>query len=534
MNETLKSILEILEDGKPELQIAAVQVLGELRPEQVTVSQSLADRMAQGNDFLTRYILVTLGKIGTAEAVTEIVGCLLEGMPAADLAAHILTEMGAEVAVPLTQAFAGAAGPAQERILAILAKSCDGGILSVMEQALAMPELCQQAADGILGGSLEGLDGRKLSAFKTRLAKVLDKVDLEQRVLAQTLRVAGSLDATSLRNVLVKFTKPDQPGEVRLVAFDALAGVSLSPTQAEGLLEYLKEDDLALVVEPCMARLREVENWRDNAQQTLRKLLASRRQHLRLFALQAMRHVQGDDVVKPLVNHLVGPTEEMASAAAEALSNNPSALEPLLRSFQSEKIPEKARQLAIPLARLGQKLSDAQIKSLGEKGCKQLVAHDPMGEVLLDLLMTAQPTKGPALAVDKALRMRRARKLPECLTILVYLAQGRHLDDEGSYQLALARLLIDGEATLEMAQVGDATMGYFAKLVRTGFPVSDRLKKEAMLSPEALLRVGSHFADSVSSERRFGAELLQFLAEKHSKNRAGEEAMVLLKTGGLI
>ena len=108
MNETLKSIVDILEDSKPELQIAAVQVLGELRPKEAAVAQSLAKRMAGGNDFLTRHILVTLGKIGTAGAVRELVACLLEGMPSADLASHLLSEMGPQVEDPLCEAFATA------------------------------------------------------------------------------------------------------------------------------------------------------------------------------------------------------------------------------------------------------------------------------------------------------------------------------------------------------------------------------------------------------------------------------------------
>ena len=76
-------------------------------------------------------------------------------------------------------------------------------------------------------------------------------------------------------------------------------------------------------------------------------------------------------------------------------------------------------------------------------------------------------------------------------------------------------------------------MGYIAGLVRDGFPVLDRLKKESMLEPEDLLRVGRHFNESIGPERRFGTELLRHVAEKHGKVKAGEEARMMIRAAGL-
>lgn len=534
MNETLKSILEILEDSKPELQIAAVQVLGELRPKDAAVASSLATLLHRGEDFLNRYVLVALSQIATPPALQELVTCLVEGPPSSDLAAHLLCDVGESAVGPLCESFAGADAAGRERILGILNRIASVEGLPVLEEALFIPALCHLAAEGMQASTLEQLDGRRLRALKTRISKALDDAEIEDHVLAQVLRVLGSVAGGESRTTLLKFSKPDHGAEVRQAALESLVGVDLTPAQSESLLEYLTEDNLEQVVEPSMVLLADVSSWRESAQQVLRKLLSSRREHLRLFALKSMKGIKSAELVKPLVNHLLGPSEEMASAAAEALSENPAALEPMLRSFQLEKNPDRAKLMSIPLTKLGKKLSAAQIKSLGEKGCKQLIAQDAMGEVLLDLLMRAQPSKGPAFAVDKAQRMRRARKLPECLAILVFLAQGEYLDDEGSYQLALTRLLIDDQATRDPGQVGDATMGYFAKLVREDFPLLDRLKKESMVTPEGLLRVGSHFAEGVSNERRFGADMLHYVSEKHSRHRAGEEALSMLKTGGLI
>jgi hypothetical protein len=53
-----------------------------------------------------------------------------------------------------------------------------------------------------------------------------------------------------------------------------------------------------------------------------------------------------------------------------------------------------------------------------------------------------------------------------------------------------------------------------------------------MVSPDALLRLGRHFAVAVGSERRFGTEILQHLADRHARQRAGEEAKIALRAVG--
>jgi hypothetical protein len=75
-------------------------------------------------------------------------------------------------------------------------------------------------------------------------------------------------------------------------------------------------------------------------------------------------------------------------------------------------------------------------------------------------------------------------------------------------------------------------MGFFTVLLRDGFPLLDRIKKETSLGPEHLLRLASYFAETVGLERRFGADLLQHLATRH-KGRTGEEARSVLRAVGL-
>ena len=75
-------------------------------------------------------------------------------------------------------------------------------------------------------------------------------------------------------------------------------------------------------------------------------------------------------------------------------------------------------------------------------------------------------------------------------------------------------------------------MGFFAVLIRNGFPLFERLKRESAVKPEMMLRVATHFASAVGPERRFGAEMLQHLAQR-TKGPAGDEARIALRGAGL-
>jgi hypothetical protein len=147
----------------------------------------------------------------------------------------------------------------------------------------------------------------------------------------------------------------------------------------------------------------------------------------------------------------------------------------------------------------------------------------------------AQPEKGAAEIVDRAVRFRKQRKFADAVSMLAFLAASGVIPTEGRYQLAVSRLLFDVVEQAEGRAQGvcDATMGYFALLIREGFPLLPRLKKESMLEPEDLFALGEHFAEAGGEERRFGAALLQHLAEKHPRRKAGEEALSVLRAEGL-
>lgn len=537
MNETLKAIARLMEEGTPELKVAAAQVLGELKPQAAAVVQALGKQLTYGDNVLNRYILQALSQIGSDDAVAILVSRLRDGGPTRDLVCHLLGQAGPKAVKPLTRAYDTEDG-LQEQLLQILGQYHEADAIAVLRKALLSEEKSlSSTAAAFLGKRLPELSEARRRSFRESLHKAVVKKteDLPPASLAQALKVLRTLDGAACRPLLLKFAGPTHPPLVRKAALSALKGVKLTPTQAGKLLAFVRESDLDNVVRPTVAALSDHSNWPSAATKELRRLWSSRREEMKLFAIRALTETHTEEMAKLYLPHLTGPKPEFREAARKALANNPKALPVLLRAFTNERNAEKAAILSEPLAGLADHFSPSKLKSMCEKTARLLGQKDPLGQLYLDLLLGVDAEGAGRELADKAVRLRRARKLPEALTILMHLAKADCLDLEGRYQMALARLIMDHEeGRAGMSQhTGDATMGYIAGLVRDGFPVLDRLKKESMLEPEDLLRVGRHFNESIGPERRFGTELLRHVAEKHGKVKAGEEARMMIRTAGL-
>ncbi|MCA8943743.1 MAG: hypothetical protein KDB80_14365, partial [Planctomycetes bacterium] len=331
-----KAILRVLEEGTPELRIAAAQILGEVRPSDAAVVNALGVQLQRGEPYLARYVLEALAKINTKGAIKELVARVGETGPEGDLVAHLLRSAGDQVAPMLCEVFDDSDLPTQMRILEILGEQASADAAEVMEKALYTPELTAIAGDALVAGLADAIPGNKLRYFKDRLKKAITKGESASEVQGQLLRLLAHVDPKGARAALVKATEPGNPPGVRHAALESLAEIALTPTQAVAMLDYLTDND-ARVVEATAELLTSHDKWSPTGVAQLRKLLSSRREPLRLFAIRAFRSVPSADVVKTLVQHLLGDVPAMSEAASEALSHNPKAVDALLRALSHEK-----------------------------------------------------------------------------------------------------------------------------------------------------------------------------------------------------
>lgn len=529
MNDTVKEIVGILEQGRPELQVAAAQILGELRPKDPVVVKALAAATGRSS-VLGRFAVEALAQISTPEALRVVVRVLCENDSLSDQAMHVLSVAGEAAHPAAAAAFANAPADRRPRLLQVLARPFGHDSIRPFAQAMATADLADEAAR-LLQAHADSLSPALRKALREELVAEVAQ-PLPDSSVAAILSVLARLDIAGARALLWKHAGNGSPAPVRSAALRAMSGQKLTAVQVKTLLADLEDPAQRDVHEAIRDLLGALPELPEALAPVLKRMLASRQPEQRLFAMRALRTTSSPDLLKMALRLRQHDDPRFRAAADDVLGSSKLAVEPLLRLLQTCRDPAEGARLAALLARHGSHLPPKQLRTMVERAVKLMAAKALAGDLLCDVAIQLGGAKVGALLLDRALRWRRSRRLSEALHVLAKLAQAGLLDGEGRYQLALTRFQQDllRPAHVETAP-GNAAMGFFAALLRDGFPLLARLKKETALQPEHLLRLATHFSNSVGPERRFGAELLQHLATRN-KGRAGEEARYALRAAG--
>jgi hypothetical protein len=528
MNDTLKIIVETLETGKPELQVAAAQILGELRAREPAVVRALGSAVRR-SPVLGRFCLDALSKIATPDALELIARVLVEHEQLADHAAHLLGDAGSPAHEVLVGVYGQAVGEQRNRILAILAKSLSKDAIGVFVQGLLTPETTETASRLLQSAASQFVPPLQ-KALREGLAKYLQS-SLPDVCLAQVVAVLAKVDGEGSRSLFLDFTGPETVPVVRSAALRALQGTRMSAAQVRSMMDLLEDPLQKDVHEAAREALAQLPEVPEALVPVLKRLLSARPPEQRLFALRMLRTSGAPDVTKIALKSLDHGDPRFRQAAADVLAYSKHAVEPMVRLVLVAKDPALARTAADILVRLHNHhpFSPKFTSALADKAVRLLATNSFAGDLLLGVLLATGSNKMGPMLVDRGIRLRRARRLPDALHVLARVAASPLANDECRYQLALAKLLQDmTKPAVEVSAPGNSTMGFFAALVRNEFPLLERLCKESSVTPEAMLRVAMHFSSAVGAERKFGTELLKHLASR-KKGRAGDEARVVLR-----
>lgn len=529
MNDTVKDILGILDAGRPDLQVAAAQILGELRIKDPAVVRSLSTAGSR-SPVLGRYVLEALSRIATVDALRVVVRILLENDSLVDQASHVLAEAGHAAHPAIAEAFAEAPADRRLRLLTVLGRAPSKESIRPFVLGLVAGETCDAAAK-ILANAVVNLAPPIAKLLREALTEALSQ-PLAEGSVAAVLSLLAAIDPAAARTQLLHYADPQFPAAVRNASLRALVGQKLTAVQAKAFLTQLEDPAQAAVHDVLRELLAVLPEWPEGLAAQLKKMLASRNVEQRLFALRALRTANSPDLIKIALKLRDHDDARFRAAAEDVLATSKGAIEPLLRMLQLAKDPVEAERISKLLDRHGAQMQPKQHKALAERAIKLLPVKPVVADAMIGVVLGAAGPKLAPFFVERALRWRRTRRYAEALHVLAKLAGAQLLDSEGRYQLAVTRLLQDaGRPGAEGATPGNAAMGFFTALLRDGFPLFDRLKKETSLPPEQQLKLATYFAEMVGPERRFGQELLQHLAARH-KGRTGDEARHALRAVG--
>ncbi|MBM3973035.1 MAG: hypothetical protein FJ301_02920 [Planctomycetes bacterium] len=527
MNDTHKLIVGLLENGKPELQVAAAQVLGELHVKDPIVVRALAQGMKR-SPVLARFCLDALAKLATEEAIGLIARAAIESDPLGDHAAHWVAELGAPAQAMVAASYADAGLAAQKRIVALLAKHPHKEAAAVFIQALRTPELAEHAGRALLA-VCEKLPQAVQKPLVATLTKALSE-PLAEACHVQMLGILAALDRDGSRAAILALTGDATAPAIRSAAFRALHGAKLGAPQVRAMMDLLEDQAQKGVHDAVRDVLAALPELPEGLAPVLKRLLTARAPEQRLFALRMLRTAGGADFAKTAIKLLDHDDPRFRDAAADALSHNRQASEQLVRLVAFGRDANLAAAATVILVRQAPLLAPKFVRDLAEKAMRLLSANPKVADLLFDVVFAAGGAKLAAVLVERCVRARRVHKLAEALHVLARLTAVAPNDNEVRYQLGVTKLLHDiARPADESAPPGNSGMGFFAALLRSDYPLLDRLRKEPAITADLLFKIAAHFRSAVGPEQRFAAEALHHLATR-TKGRAAADAKVALRT----
>ena len=199
MNDTLKTIVGLLDTGKPELQVAAAQILGELHVKDANAVRALAHGLRR-SPVLARFCIDALAKIATPEAIELVAKAAIEADSLGDHAAHLVGDLGAAAQQVLASAYGLASSDARKRILGLLGKHPTKEAGPVLVQALLSPEAAEHAAR-LVAAAREHIDPAVAKAMSAALGRHLhEPLRTSSRPSPCWIRTGRAMRSSASRN----------------------------------------------------------------------------------------------------------------------------------------------------------------------------------------------------------------------------------------------------------------------------------------------------------------------------------------------
>ncbi len=541
MKDAIAGILQMLSEGAPEQRVAAAQTLAWLQPKEARVVHALSTLASEGEGYLRPYAIEALGAIGNAQALSGLIPLLHVEGPLRDRVSKVLARSGDRAEKVLAREYEEADETTKEVIIRILGRSRGAEAMRKLIAILKDPDhqnLASLAVDVLCNEIANLPEGEEGEAERAGLRKVL--VQSLKRVpksaakdyTLHLLTLLGKVPDPDLRALLFQYSGKSKDPAIRRVALLGLKGMALTPKQQATLVSYLLSEDFHNVAGPALEALGDFVPKGASMSSMMLKLLDSPRIEVRLFAMRSLGHYETATSAKHLLPLLTTDDAKVHEIVSEALGRNKEARQGLLKMLAAARDLKEARRPMKALVALAPELSQAQVKKLVDMYMKLVKAQDPVRQILHEILSNADPDLAAPMLVQEAKKLKSAHRYQEAIQILHALTRSRSkVADEARYELAINTML-QRTAVPSMLE-GDPVLGHLSTLLRSGFPLFQRIKKERLLRNEDKLYLGVKFLDRLQEEKRFGYELLEHLVQKDPESKEAVQALQKLKIEGL-
>lgn len=540
MNEQVRKICELLKSTREEVRCAAALVLGELCDGDDGVVRTLGETLANGESaHLKGYVLEALEKIGSPSCLPFVLPLLQSGGEHREQAIRVVAGMGSGVVRTLASVRKGATGAERRAINQVLARVRGTQATKLLLDSLKEdePALVQEMLLDIRQ-ELRNASQEERKTFAEHVIRFVDTADARKDVEAKAaaVRILGYLEDPRFVPLLLRLSGPSRDPVLRRAALAALRNVPRPARGAEAmvkaLLRYLGEKDFQGIVRPALDVLYPMP-CSPGMLPALEELAKSRQPQVRRYALAKLGEIDSRRSAEVLLRHMDDSEPAVRDLAAESLGKLAAAGGVVLQRLMREVNPERAWVMARILKPCASRLSLEQVVHLGDRVVRLLDSENRLYEPLLFLMRQASEKETRAALMRRGLRKKRSRRFEDAARTFRLLERQGLFDAEVRYELAIALLKLLPRSVGSAARAQDPALELLLGLVPQGFPLFDHLRKEALLRPDELYYVGTHFLEQGNTVRALGAQILHLVMRKTPRSAISREARAKLGGQGM-
>lgn len=543
VNATLKALQNLIRNPDPELQLAALRVLGAIKSREPGIHRALGELLVATDDPIVFHaVLDAIDQAPHEQALRYLLRLLERDIPYQDRVLEVIAKIGPKALPALKLQFERVSSATQGRIVAILPRLRTHPAHQMLLDSLAHPNHhVVRAALHAIRDEMPHYAPDEKADLQTRLAAALRdrRFKASDTALSAVIISLGVLADPRAEDILLPFTRPGHPAQIRRHALLSLSRLDLPvddrPDLAAELAELLDEEDYDGLVRPAVAVLARLRPGKaDEAR--CRVWLKNRHPGVRAFAIQTLAQIDSPANAQLILDFLHHPDQAPRDAAIAALKTMPSAVGVLLKAL--DQCVAAGTGGGGELVRLleshpGNRLAPDRARSLVKRMLTLSTANDPHHEWYLNALKTLRPDILLADLAKQADQAFAAGDFATACRVLRLLDTAGLLTDETRYRLAVARLKVSPKDRSRSSRQADYALDHMATLLAhdpKGFRA--RLFAEPMLDDADLYYVGYHFAERLNEERRFGADVLRHVVAKWPRRAAAKQAKAKLTLEG--
>jgi HEAT repeat protein len=542
MNPHIKKIVGLLKTGKPEQQMAAAIILGELKPKDREAVRFLGQALESSPRPVRLVSIEAIGKIGLPVGLHFLMPLLeIEDGDVRGKTLEALAAFGPKAVPSVAKRLVDAPPPVRRALITVLSRirgrESLEALLSLVQQA--HPEAAREAAQA-LSAVAAAVPKPERSSIRSHVEKILkgSPKKVQPATLSASLTLLGTFGDASSGPLILRLAGSGYPEAVRREALlalgAALRGTALSPKILSGIFGLLTDRASQALTAAALEVLYRME-FPASAGESLMGLLEARDPAVRRFAARKLGSVGGVKAAKRLVALLADPDSSLRDAAADSLSRLPEAAAMLLDQLARQSDVHKAWAIAHILKNHATKIQKGGLKDLTRKGIELILKDERVWEPFLHVVRHADSRMLHNALLAEADRLKKQRRYDEAEAVLRPLLRTEQFDPEARFELALTSLKASANREGVSPRTPDSPLDLFRQLARDpGFPLLQRLRKERIhLDSEDLYWLGFHLAEGTGDEKSLGAELLKMVSQKEGKSKLGRNARNKLRLEGL-